>query len=83
MSDHQSGQFRRHSTDPLEGHFYNTLGHHLKLQGDAETGVKLINLGTELGYENRWIDEDMNGDDSEAGKGGKKPKDPNDPKGGE
>ena len=55
----------------------------MKLQGDAEKGVKLINLGTELGYENRWIDEDMSGDEGEAGKGGKKPKDPNDPKGGE
>lgn len=41
--------------NPLEGKFYNTLGHRLKLRDDPE-GSRWIALGVELGYEDDWID---------------------------
>jgi hypothetical protein len=41
--------------DPLEGKFYNTLGHRLKGEKDPE-GDRFIALGEELGYEDNWVD---------------------------
>ncbi|MBL8858693.1 MAG: hypothetical protein JNL28_09325 [Planctomycetes bacterium] len=41
--------------NPLEGKFYNSLGHRLKMRNDPE-GSRWIALGEELGYEDNWID---------------------------
>lgn len=41
--------------NPLEGKFYNALGHRLKDAKDSE-GSRLIALGEELGFEDQWID---------------------------
>src|SRR6185503_19408305 len=43
--------------DPLEGKFYNSLGHRMRLinKKDPEAD-KWIKLGEELGYEDRWVD---------------------------
>jgi len=41
--------------NPLEGKFYNALGHRLKMKDNPE-GSRWIALGEELGYEDDWID---------------------------
>lgn len=41
--------------DPLEGQFYNTLGHYAGTS-DGPEGKRLIALGEELGFEDNWID---------------------------
>ena len=41
--------------DPLEGKFYNALGHQTGTH-DGPEGKRLIALGEELGYEDDWID---------------------------
>jgi tetratricopeptide (TPR) repeat protein len=43
--------------DPLEGKFYNRLGHRLLLHKDPE-GDRWVALATELGFDDDWIDPD-------------------------
>jgi hypothetical protein len=43
--------------DPLEGKFYNALGHRLRMRDKKDPEAdKWIKLGEELGYEDRWFD---------------------------